>query len=190
MLKRNFETPLETREQEDELILAGYFAVFNQETTLYGNVKEKIAPNAFDKTLDNDIRALINHDTRLVLGRNKSNTLKLSVDGKGLYGEISINRNDTDAMNLYERVKRGDVSQNSFGFNILDEEHVERDGEHIFIIKEIDLHEVSPVTFPAYPTTEISARQAQINDIEKRKLEVTKEEMRKRLKDAETTKVE
>src|SRR5690625_7651630 len=82
---------------------------------------EEIATGAFYNTLDNDIRALINHNTAFVLCRNKSGTLELETDSKGLFGRIKINENDTDAMNLYERVKRGDVDQCSFGFNILKE---------------------------------------------------------------------
>ncbi|MGH2186177.1 HK97 family phage prohead protease, partial [Enterococcus faecalis] len=86
---------------------------------LWPGAFEEISPEAFNGSLSNDIRALTNHETTLVLGRNKSGTLKLSVDSRGLWGQITINENDSDALNLYERVKRGDVDQCSFGFNIL-----------------------------------------------------------------------
>jgi phage head maturation protease len=87
-------------------------------------------------------------------------------------------------MNLYARVKRGDVSQCSFGFNILDEEHEDRgDGTHHFTIKKVRLFEVSCCTFPAYEETAISAREADIAEIEKRKLDVWKKETRKKLKE-------
>src|SRR5690606_17155465 len=141
-------------EQDNEMYIEGYFAVFNTETELWRGAFESIAPGAFDETLSNDIRALINHDTNLVLGRNKAGTLELKVDSRGLWGRIKINPNDTDAVNLYERVKRGDVDQCSFGFNILEEDVEYRDdGTVKWTLKKVDLHEVSVVTFPAYEDT-------------------------------------
>jgi len=154
------------------MVIEGYFAVFNSETELWPGAYEEIAPRAFDNTLNNDIRALINHDTGLVLGRNKAGTLELKVDGRGLWGSIRINPNDSDAVNLYERVKRGDVDQCSFGFNILDEEVDFRDdGTVKWTIKEVDLHEVSVVTFPAYTETGVQARKAEVEQHRQRQLE-------------------
>src|SRR5690625_7930925 len=85
-------------------------------------------------------------------------------------------------MNLYERVKRGDVDQCSFGFNILkeDTEHLD-DGSVKWIIREIDLHEVSVVTFPAYPETSVQARMKQKEQIEQRKIDKEKIKLRERL---------
>src|SRR5690606_33485190 len=103
------------------MYIEGYWVVFNQETELWPGAFEEIAPTAFDGSLDRDVRALINHDSTLVLGRTKAGTLELRVDSHGLWGRVKINPKDTDAVNLYERVKRGDVDQCSFGFNILDE---------------------------------------------------------------------
>ena len=96
-----------------------------------------------------------------MLGRTKNHTLTLSVDAHGLFGDILINPNDQDAMNLYERVRRGDVDQCSFGFDILSEETDFRDdGSVHWTIKEVELYEVSCCTFPAYKDTNISAREA------------------------------
>src|SRR5690606_13365908 len=107
---RSWKSALETRaEQEGEMTIEGYFAVFNQQTELWRGAYEVIAPGAFDNTLGNDIRALVNHETMFVLGRNKVGSLDLKVDSHGLWGRIKINPNDMDAVNLYERVKRGDV---------------------------------------------------------------------------------
>ena len=157
-----FTADLKTRSENDgEKVIEGYFAVFNSETELWRGAYEEIAPGAFDKSLSNDIRALINHETGLVLGRNKSGTLELKVDSHGLWGSIKINQNDTDAINLYERVKRGDVDQCSFGFNIPpggEDADWRDDGTVKWTLKEIDLHEVSVVTFPAYEATGIQAR--------------------------------
>ena len=87
---------------------------------------ESIDEHAFDDALDDDIRCLTDHVTHLVLGRTKAGTLTLSIDNHGLFGEVEINENDQDAVNTYERVKRGDVSQCSFGFDILEEDYEEK----------------------------------------------------------------
>ncbi|MBS4191196.1 HK97 family phage prohead protease [Bacillus sp. FJAT-49705] len=182
---RSLQSDLNTRAEKDndEMYIEGYFAVFNNPTELWRGAFEEVDPSAFDKTLGNDIRALINHDTGLVLGRNKSKTLELKVDSHGLWGRITINPNDSDAVNLYERVKRGDVDQCSFGFNILNEEtDFREDGTVKWILKEIDLHEVSVVTFPAYSDTGVQARQAQYNDHYERKREQKKNQLKERLK--------
>lgn len=172
-----------TREEDGEPIIEGYFAVFNSDYNIAPGMSESVDPGAFDNTLENDIRALVNHDTTLVLGRTKSGTLELETDDRGLFGRIRVNTNDTDAMNLYERVKRGDVSGCSFGFNINDEEtELRDDGETHWTIKDIDLFEVSCCTFPAYEETNISARTKQKEDLEKREAESWREKMRERIK--------
>lgn len=161
---RTLITDFQTREETSgEKIIEGYFCVFNTETELWPGAFESIDPAAFVNTLSNDIRALTNHDTTLVLGRNKSGTLELKVDSRGLWGKIIINENDSDALNTYERVKRGDVDQCSFGFRILKEETDWRDdGSVIWTIQEIDLHEVSVCTFPAYEDTGVQARHTEV----------------------------
>lgn len=185
---RDLNSKLEVRSENEEPIIEGYFAKFNKETELFPGAFEEIAREAFDKTLDNDIRALVDHDTRLVLGRNKSNTLLLRVDDVGLYGKIQINKKDTDAMNLYERVKRGDVSQCSFGFNIRAEDTDYRDdGSVKWTIRDIDLHEVSVCTFPAYKDTGVQARKEEIKVHEERKIAAKKNQLRKRLENAKDT---
>ncbi len=157
---RSIQAELKTRADEgQDMTIEGYFAVFNRATELWPGAFEEIAPGAFDETLGNDIRALINHDTTLVLGRNKAGTLELKTDSYGLWGRVKINPNDTDAVNVYERVKRGDVDQCSFGFNILAEETDWRDdGTVKWTVTKIDLHEVSVCTFPAYEETGVQAR--------------------------------
>src|SRR5690625_3907418 len=180
---RNLGVDLQTRSENEDKVIEGYFAVFNSETELFPGAFEEIAPGSFDNTLSNDIRALINHDTAFVLGRNKSNTLELKVDSRGLWGSIKINEKDSDAVNLYERVKRGDVDNCSFGFNILKEDTDFRDdGSVKWTIREIDLHEVSIVTFPAYGETSVQARMKEVEQLEQRKLEKRKNNLRERLK--------
>lgn len=182
---RSINVALETREAafNDEMYIEGYFVVFNQLTELWKGAFEEIAPTALDKTLSNDIRALINHDTRLVLGRNKSGTLELKVDSRGLWGRIKINPNDSEAVNVYERVKRGDVSQCSFGFNVVSEETEWRDDGGVkWTITEVDLHEVSVVTFPAYEETGVQARQKDVEAYREKQILQKKNNLKVRLK--------
>lgn len=145
-----------------------YFAVFDDIYEWAENCTETIDKHAFDETIGDDIRALINHDTTLVLGRTKAGTLTLSIDDKGLKGEIIINDEDQDALNLYAKVKRGDVNQCSIGFDILEEEYAAENGRYNWHITKIKLYEVSIVTFPAYEKTEANVRenrQSQLFDI-------------------------
>ena len=182
---RSLQTELTTRAEADgqEMYIEGYFAVFGRETELWPGAFEEIAPGAFDETLSNDIRALINHDTTLVLGRTKAGTLELKTDNYGLWGRVKINPNDIDAVNLYERVKRGDVDQCSFGFNITSEETDWRDdGTVKWTITGIDLHEVSVVTFPAYEDTGVQARKEAVEQHRERLLEVRKTKLKERLR--------
>ena len=180
---RTASTQFNTRDDDGKLAIEGYFAVFDSIYQIGPNMSESIAQGAFDNTLSGDIRALINHDTTLVLGRTKAGTLQLRTDSHGLWGHIDINPNDTDAMNLYNRVQRGDVDQCSFGFDILNEETDYReDGSIHWTIKEVELYEVSPCTFPAYEETSIAARTKQRDEILKRRNEAWKEKMLKKLK--------
>lgn len=160
---RTIPTAFETREEDDgQLRISGYFAVFNSIYQLNSWESESIAPGAFAEALGGDVRALTNHDTTLVLGRNTAGTLQLREDSHGLWGDILINPKDLDAVNLYERVKRGDVNQCSFGFRIGSEEaEWKDDGTVHWTITRVDpLYEVSVCTFPAYESTSVSARSA------------------------------
>ena len=180
---RSAKAEFTTRDDSGNLAIEGYFAVFNSNYEIAPGMSESIAPGAFDKTLSGDIRALINHDTTLVLGRTKAKTLELRTDSHGLWGHIDINPNDTDAMNLYNRVQRGDVDQCSFGFDIISEEtDFREDGSIHWTITEVELYEVSPCTFPAYEETNIAARQKQRDDLLKRKREAWKEQTMRKLK--------
>lgn len=174
---------METRSEETgDLYISGYFSVFNSSYELFPGATESIAETAFDGALSDDIRCLVNHDTTLVLGRTKSGTLTLKTDSRGLWGEVKINPKDQDAMNLYERVKRGDVDQCSFGFDILDEEFEDRGETVHWTIKKVKLYEVSIVTFPAYEETSVTARSKQLSDIKRKSAEAFKERMKTKLK--------
>lgn len=184
---RSVASEFQTREDGEDLKIEGYFAVFNSIYDIGAGMSEEVAPGAFSETLSGDIRALVNHDTTLVLGRTSAHTLELREDTRGLWGSISINPNDTDAMNLYQRVKRGDVSQCSFGFDILEEDtEVRENGDVHWTIKKVRLYEVSCCTFPAYESTNISARSEERDRLLERKAEAWRTKMKERIKDVKS----
>ena len=171
--------------EENKRYIEGYFAVFNSVYELWPGATESIAPTAFDGALNDDIRALIDHCTEMVLGRsnNHVHTLELRVDSHGLWGRIEINENDVDATNLYARVVRGDVDQCSFGFEILDEEAEYRDdGSVHWTIRKVKLYEVSVCTFPAYEETSVSARRRDYDNIKKRRHDAWRSNILRRIK--------
>nr|DAP90692.1 MAG TPA: prohead serine protease [Caudoviricetes sp.] len=178
-LPQNFKT----RDADGKLYIEGYFAVFDSPYPLWDGAEEVVKPGAFEGVLTQDVRALVNHDTTLVMGRTTAGTLLLKQDETGLWGQIEVNRDDTDAMNLYARVQRGDVSQCSFGFDIERETFVDLgDGRCRWEIEKVNpLYEVSVCTFPAYEATSVSARRQQLETIRQRETQVWRENMKKRL---------
>lgn len=184
MQTRSLSGGFSTRQEDGgELYIEGYFSVFNSSYELWTGATESVAPGAFTGTLGDDVRALVDHETRLVLGRTSSGTLELREDNHGLWGRIKVNQADTDAMNLYARIQRGDVTQCSFGFEILEEETDYReDGSVHWTIKRVRLYEVSVCTFPAYEDTGVVARKRDFEDIQTRKLEAWRAAMHQKMK--------
>ena len=168
----------------NDLIVEGYFAVFNEDYRVWSDVTESIAPGAFDESVSQDVRALYNHNTDAILGRTSAGTLQLRQDSRGLWGQIKINPKDSDAVNVYERIKRGDITGCSFGFDIESEERtVNSDGSvHFTIIKVNPLYEVSPCVFPAYEATNIESRGRDLEEIRKRAKDAWKARMLARVK--------
>lgn len=188
---RSIPSAFQTREENEDVYIEGYFAVFNTDYELWPGATESVAPGAFADTLGNDVRALVDHESRLVLGRCRAGTLELREDSHGLWGRVRINRADSDAMNLYERVRRGDVDQCSFGFDITAEDTDYRDdGSVHWTIRSVDLREVSVVTFPAYEATSVSARKKDYAEIRKRQTQVWREAMRKKVEGVKANGVE
>lgn len=178
---RTIASEFKTREDGEEKRIEGYFAVFNSNYEIMSGMSESIAPGAFADTLGGDIRALIDHETMYVLGRNKAGTLELREDAHGLWGSILLNPNDQDAMNLYARVQRGDVDQCSFGFDILEESEVHENGNVHWTIEKVKLYEVSCCTFPAYAETSIQARKDDYKSIIERDRQMWRSGLRDRL---------
>ncbi len=173
----------QTRAEDGNLYIEGYFAVFGSEYRMWENAIETIDEDAFSDTIGDDIRALVNHDTTLVLGRTTAGTLTLRIDQIGLWGSIMINQADQDAMNLYERVRRGDVSQCSFGFDIIDQStEVMENGTTVWKLRKVKLYEVSVVTFPAYEDTAVVARRRDYEELQRRKTQQWRAQAKARMK--------
>ena len=174
---------METREDGEDIYIEGYFAVFNSTYELWPGATESIAPGAFDESVSDDVRALYNHNTDIVLGRTSAGTMEIKQDSRGLWGRVKLNRNDTDAMNAYARIARGDITGCSFGFDIAAQETDYReDGSvHWTITKVSPLYEISPCTFPAYQDTTVSARKRDLDELKRKRAEVWKHQALERL---------
>jgi len=158
VLERRAITELRSVEGETP-VLEGYAAVFNSLSEELWGFREQIAEGTFAKTIKkDDIRFLFNHNADHVLGRNKANTLSLNEDDRGLKFRCELP--DTSfAKDLAESVRRGDIDQCSFGFYVITDEWTKKeDGSVIRTLKEVDLFDVSLVTYPAYQDTTASVR--------------------------------
>lgn len=165
--RRNF-TATELRAVSDDAgvrHITGYAAVFNSLSEDLGGFREKIAPGAFARAIkEDDVRALWNHNSDCVLGRTKSGTLRLSEDTHGL--KIECDPPDAQwVRDLMASIDRGDIDQMSFGFMVRSNpdgsrgaQWEEENGEDIRTLTDVELFDVSPVTFPAYPDTEVGLR--------------------------------
>ena len=158
-------SPMEIKRAEikDNIgIIEGHCIKFNSPAP-YGKTGfyEMVDPNSLDETLNNDTDkcCFYNHNPDIVLGRESNNTLTLQKDDTGLFFRCEINLNDSDAKNAFERIKRGDVKGCSFGAFIEEEDPVEINGDTVFVLKKLDLIEVSPCSRPFYDDTTVSTRQ-------------------------------
>lgn len=150
---------VQARSAEDGTMrLAGYAAVFN-ESSVPLPFKESIAPGAFRKTLSEvpDVRLLINHEG-LPLARSKNGTLTLTEDDRGLYFEAEL-ADTTEARDIYKLVERGDVDQMSFAFRVIRQKWSEDRSRRVLTEVSLADGDVSVVTYPAYPTTTVEARE-------------------------------
>jgi uncharacterized protein len=153
--RRSVPTEFEVRQQPTgKVVIEGHAAVFSRLSRNLGGFVEQIDPSAFDKTLaDNpDVRALINHDPTHLLGRTRSGTLRLSKDDIGLVYEVDV-PDRSDARDLLVSMERGDITQSSFAFFMIDDEWGKTEQEFpLRTVTAASLHngDVSPVTYPAY----------------------------------------
>lgn len=147
---------IELRAEDRKIV--GYAAVFNSPTDIGGLFREQIRPGAFKEAIErDDVRALIDHDSTLVLGRNKAGTLRLQEDAHGL--RIEIDPPDTQyARDLIVSMERGDITQMSFGFIARKQEWDDTQDPPLRTVLDVELFDVSVVTYPAYPDTSAALR--------------------------------
>ena len=141
----------------------GYASVFNSMSEDLGGFREIILPGAFSEVLDNDVRALYNHDSNYLLARTTSGTLELKEDEKGLYYRFEM-PNTSYGNDMLELFRRGDLTQSSFGFTVEKDNWRMEDGQQVRYIERVgSLFDVSPVVFPAYSQASSGLRSAEPN---------------------------
>jgi HK97 family phage prohead protease len=164
--ERRFISPqIEIRAEGETNTIEGIAAVVNKTTDL-GWYEERIEPGAFDDVLNDDVRALFNHDPNFVLARSKGGkgTLSLSIDKTGNLKYSYKTPDRSFARDLQDAIKAGDVDQSSFAFSIKEEkwefagEENGRNKDLRTILKVERLYDISPVTYPAYQDTTVAAR--------------------------------
>lgn len=177
------QSTIELRESEDgQRTISGYAVKWEMKSHPMGfwtRFREQFKKGSFTESLTKeDQRALWSHDISKVLGRTKNGTLRLYEDDIGLRFELDL-PNTTLGNDAYETIKRGDVDGVSFGFRMRKQEWDESDPDNIVrTIVQADLFEISPVGFPAYPDSQVSARS---DDPYKAYKEEKSKELRKKL---------
>jgi HK97 family phage prohead protease len=159
-------TELRADSQGDEPVLVGYAALFNTESKDLGGFREVIAPGAFKRSLaqGDEVVALFNHDPNKVLGRYSAGTLQCAEDSRGLIFRCKLDASNSEHMNLRSSVLRGDVKACSFAFTVAPDGQTfaeKNDGHNSYTLRtltDVNLLDVSAVTYPAYEQTVVAAR--------------------------------
>jgi HK97 family phage prohead protease len=150
----------EIKAAEESRTVEGYASVFNSMSEDLG-FREVILPGAFRDVLDNDVRALYNHDSNYLLARTTSGTLELKEDDKGLYYRFEM-PNTSYGNDMLELFRRGDLTQSSFGFTVEKDNWRMEDGQQVRYIERVgSLFDVSPVVYPAYSQASSGLRSAE-----------------------------
>jgi HK97 family phage prohead protease len=140
-------------------VIKGYAVVFNVLSQDLGGFRERILPEAVNRSLKADVMALVDHDTAKVLGRTSAGTLVLRKDKRGLMTTIEADPEISYARDIMRAVSRGDVSGMSFGFRVLEDEWHKEDGQPVRDVIDMEIMEISIVTFPAYVETDVLVAQ-------------------------------
>jgi len=166
----NFEAAEFRFDEENSNILEGYASVFNSKTNL-GRFDEIIEPGAFTRALseEQDVRALIYHDSGRIIGRTKNGTLELREDSKGLHSRITL-PDTQDGRDLATLIERGDLDAMSFGFTVKGDRWEKNGGRNTRHISDVDLYDVSVCCYPAYPDTSVALRSMPQEDGDNRRL--------------------
>lgn len=155
--RRYLPTEFEVRSKDNgRTVIEGYAYKFNARSQNLGGFRETILEGAgAESAKSDDIRALVNHEPSLILGRNVSGTLRVSEDSTGLHYEIDADERQSYAKDLLVSLERGDVTQSSFGFHALDDDwSLDEDDTPLRSVRKLALLDVSPVTYPAYLSSE------------------------------------
>jgi uncharacterized protein len=168
---RSLSAELRAEAEGDEMAIAGYAALFNQNSKNLGGFKERIAPGAFTRSLKGgeDVKCLLNHDSSHLLGRTKNGTLTLSQDERGLKFRCVLNAESGAHRDLHALIKNGTLDECSFAFTVNGpngdsfDEAIDENGVRYQrrTLKDVNLLDVSAVTYPAYNNTSVGARSAQ-----------------------------
>ena len=152
---------VESRDGEPTRI-TGYAAVYNALSHDLGGFRERILPGTFTRSLREqpDVRALVEHNDMLLLGRTKAGTLKITEDERGLAVEITP-PDTTVGRDLIENIRLGNLDGMSFRFNTVKDAWNKTDDGTVRDLADVDLIEVSVVSVPAYPDTEVAVRSLQ-----------------------------
>jgi len=182
---------IETREDGALPTIVGYAAVYEAETVIFNMFREKLRRGAFRRAVEarQDVRALFNHNPDFLLGRVGAGTLRLYDDDHGL--RVEIDPPDTPTgREVVELIRRGDIYGMSFGFipTRVSWEQADESGLGLRVVEDVDLVDVSPVTYPAYEQTEVGIRSSAEAVIQERtrQLRSAYQVMRMRLRLAET----
>jgi HK97 family phage prohead protease len=183
--RRAFLGSIEARMQEGQELpveVRGVAAVINQATDL-GFAEEIISEGAFNEVLEDDVRVLGNHDPNQVLGRTASGTAKVFLTESGELGySFTPDYENPTHVSWVRSIMRGDITQSSFAFTVPKGGSEWRSSEKygvngMRVIKKIErLYDVSPVTYPAYEGTAVSARDLQAAKDERELIDSEKSE--------------
>lgn len=172
------------KSEEGKTTVSGYAARFEKLSVDLWGFREKIRAGAFAKSLEkNNVKALWNHNSDIVLGSTKNGTLRLSEDDEGLRFELDL-PDTTAGRDAAESIRRGDVDGVSFGFQVQKDEWDQNDKKNVVrTLIEVNLHEISPTPFPAYPQTSVGVRSAEevYNEFVSQQADKDKDEQRQQL---------
>tara|TARA_R110000824_G_scaffold161138_1_gene336340 strand:+ start:3645 stop:4223 length:579 start_codon:yes stop_codon:yes gene_type:complete len=146
----------------DKRTLEGYASVFGTPYDL-GRFDEVVEAGAFTRALDEgqDVRALIDHDPAKIIGRSKNGTLEMREDSHGLFTRIHL-PDTQEARDLATLVERGDLDAMSFGFTVQADRWESKEGRNTRYISDVDLYDISVVSFPASISTEVALRSMEV----------------------------